>query len=152
MTDRTAPSAAAASTPTASLIAAAVRLADVLQTENAALVALNMPAAVRLLPEKLAAADAFVAAQAGAGAKGRQATRHRVELDAVARRLHDLAAENRRLLERAMLVQARVIATVAKAARATAERAAPGYGAPHGAPKGVRHAPRLAACAVATQA
>ncbi len=148
MTDTTAPRAVTANTPTASLIAAAVRLADVLQTENAALAALNMPAAVRLLPEKLAAADAFVAAQAGAGAKGRQAARHRIELEAVARRLQDLAVENRRPLERAMLVQTRVIATVAKAARATAERAAPGYGASHIA----RSAPRLAACAVATQA
>ena len=135
-------------TPTSLLIAAAVRLADVLQTENAALAALNMAAAARLLPEKLAAADAFAIAQAGAGAKERQAGRPGVELDAVAQRLQALAAENRRLLERAMLVQGRVIATVAKAARATAERAAPGYGALHGA----RNAPRLAACAVATQA
>ena len=39
-----------------SLIAAAVRLVDVLATENAALAALNMPAAARLLPEKIAAA------------------------------------------------------------------------------------------------
>lgn len=141
-------------TSTPSLIAAAVRLADVLQTENAALAALNMAAAARLLPEKLAAADAFAVAQAGtaagaaAAAKGRQAGRHGIELDAVAQRLQVLAAENRRLLQRAMLVQGRVIATVAKAARATAERAAPGYGAAHGA----RAAPRLAACAVATQA
>ncbi|MBV9748106.1 MAG: hypothetical protein JO157_04760 [Acetobacteraceae bacterium] len=148
MTDTTAPRAGATNTPTASLITAAVRLADVLQTENAALAALNMPAAVRLLPEKLAAADAFVAAQAGGGAKEPQAARHRIELKAVARRLQALAVENQRLLERAMLVQTRVIATVAKAARATAEREAPGYGASHG----VRAAPRLAACAVATQA
>lgn len=143
-----------ADTPTPTLIAAAVRLADVLQTENAALAALNMPAAVRLLPEKLAAADAFAAAQAGAdvGARERQAGRHGIELDAVARRLQALAAENRRLLDRAMLVQGRVIATVAKAARATAERAAPGYGTPHGAQHGAHRAPRLAACAVVTQA
>ncbi len=144
----TAPRAGVPNTPISSLIAAAVRLADVLHTENAALAALNIPAAVRLLPEKLAAADAFVTAQASAGAKGRQAARHRIELESIARRLQDLAAENRRLLERAMLVQTRVIATVAKAARATAERAAPGYSASHG----LRGAPRLAACAVATQA
>ncbi len=149
-------------TPTVSLIAAAVRLADVLQTENAALTALNMAAAARLLPEKLAAADAFAAAQAGASAGasgatgGRQAGRSGGELEAVARRLQTLAAENQRLLERAMLVQRRVIATVAKAARATAERAVPNYGAPqgpaHGAATRARRAPRLAACAVATQA
>lgn len=126
------------------LIAAAVRLADVLQTENAALAALNMPAAARLLPEKLAATDAFATAQAGAAARQRGAGRPGAELDSLARRLRELAAENRRLLERAMLVQGRVIATVAKAARATAERAAPTYGA--------HAAPRLAACAVLTQA
>lgn len=124
------------------LITAAIRLADVLQTENAALAALNMPAAARLLPEKLAATDAFAAAQAGVAAR-RGAGRGGAELDALARRLRELATENRRLLERAMLVQGRVIATVAKAARVTAERAAPIYGA---------HAPRLAACAVLTQA
>ena len=126
----------------AALLAAAVRLADVLQTENAALAAMNMPAAARLLPQKIAAADAFTAAQAGAGE--RHAGRYGVELEAVARRLQDLSAENRQLLERAMVVQGRVIATVAKAARATAERAKPGYGA--------RGALRLAACAVLTQA
>lgn len=133
-------------TPTPSLIAAAVRLADVLQTENAALAALNMPAAVRLLPEKLAAADAFAVAQAAA--RTCRVGRHRGELDSVARRLQSLAVENRRLLERAMLVQSRVIATIAKAARTTAERDAPGYRAS----QGTRNAPRLAACAVVAQA
>jgi hypothetical protein len=139
------------------LIAAAVRLADVLATENAALTALNLPAAARLLPEKLAATDAFTAAQAGARAGARAGAqvgakeggapgRPSAELETVAGRLRELAAENRRLLERAMLVQGRVIATVAKAARATAERTAPTYGA-----RGT--ARRLAAaCAVLTQA
>ena len=126
------------------LIAAAVRLADVLQTENAALAAMNMPAAARLQPEKLAAADAFAQAQAGAVKAGRTPGRHGPELASLARRLSDLGAENRRLLERAMLVQGRVIATVAKAARATAERSAPSYGA--------RGRPRPGACAVLTQA
>lgn len=121
------------------LITAAVRLADVLQTENAALAALNMTAAARLLPEKLAAADAFAMAQTAATATLPSGP----ELDAIARRLRELADENRLLLERAMLVQSRVIATVAKAARVTAERAAPGYG-PRPA--------RLAACAILTQA
>lgn len=121
------------------LITAAVRLADVLQTENAALATLNMPAAARLLPEKLAAADAFAAAQSTATASRSS----NPELESIARRLRELAAENRLLLERAMLVQSRVIATVAKAARVTAERAAPGYG-PRPA--------RLAACAILTQA
>ena len=131
-----------AATMNSGLIAAAVRLADVLATENTALAALNMPAAARLLPEKLAATDAFAAAQAAAAGHGRGGAGP--ELDSLARRLRELATENRRLLERAMLVQDRVIATIAKAARATAERAAPSYGA--------HPAPRLRACAVLTQA
>lgn len=125
---------------TPSLITAIVRLADVLQTENAALAALNMPAAARLLPEKLAAANALAAARADASDK----TQVSREMEAVAHRLRGLAAENRRLLERAMLVQGRVIATVAKAARMTAERETPSYGA--------RGAARLAAYAVLRQA
>lgn len=125
------------------LMAAAVRLADVLATENAALAALNMTAAARLLPEKIAAADAFAAVQAEAFKAS--AGRSRAELETLARRLRDLTAENRRLLERAMRVQGRVIETVARAARITAERAAaPAYGR--------RPAPRLAACAVLTRA
>ncbi len=119
------------------LIAAAIRLADVLQTENAALTALNMPAAARLLGEKIAAADAFEAARAGGVAPAQQG-----ELDQLGRQLMQLGLENRRLLERAMAVQSRVIATVARAARATAGRAAPGYG----------RATRPPACAVITQA
>ena len=130
-----------------SLIAAAVRLADVLATENAALATLNMTAAARLLPEKLAAADSFTAAQAAA--RCRESDAEEAELAALANRLQALAAENRQLLERAMVVQSRVIATVAKAARATAERAAlPGYGA-----RGPSSAlGRAEACAVLTRA
>lgn len=127
----------------ASLIASAMRLADVLQTENAALAMLNMTAAARLLPEKLAAADAFAAARAGA--QDRPAGADEREFASLANRLQSLSVENRRLLERAMLVQSRVIATVARAARAAAERAAmPAYGA--------RSTPRSEACAVATRA
>ena len=80
--------------PTSSLIAAAARLADVLATENAALAALNMPAAARLLPEKLAATAAFTAAQntSGQGAPGeRRAARPGPELEALARRLRGQA-------------------------------------------------------------
>ena len=130
-----------------SLIAAAVRLADVLATENAALATMNMTAAASLLPEKLAAADAFAAAQATA--QHRESGAEEVELAALANRLQALAAENRQLLERAMVVQSRVIATVAKAARATAERSAlPTYGARGGA----HGLGRPEACAVLTKA
>ena len=137
-----------------SLIAAAVRLADVLATENAALATMNMTAAASLLPEKLAAADAFAAAQAMAQVAGqhRESGAEEAELAALANRLQALAAENRQLLERAMVVQSRVIATVAtvaKAARATAERSAmPGYGA-RGSAHGLG---RAEACAVLTKA
>ena len=134
-----------------SLIAAAVRLADVLATENAALATMNMTAAASLLPEKLAAADAFAAAQAAVQVAGQhcESGAEEADLAALANRLQALTAENRQLLERAMVVQSRVIATVAKAARATAERSAiPGYGA-SGSAHGLG---RAEACAVLTKA
>lgn len=93
-----------------SLIEAAVRLADILAAENAALVAMDLAGAGRLLAEKQAATASLSAAQAAtlfapAGMKE------------AASRLNDLADENRRLLERAIAVQKRVLGTVARAAQ-----------------------------------
>ncbi len=119
------------------LIAAAARLADVLETENAALAVMNLPAAARLLGEKIAATVAFEAARASGLPRAQQS-----EMEQLGRRLNELALENRQLLERAMAIQNRVIATIAHAARATAKRAAPGYGRPARPPP----------CAVLTQA
>jgi hypothetical protein len=95
---------------TNTLIDAAVRLADILAAENVALVAMDLAGAAKLLGEKQAATANLSAAQAAtlfapAGMKE------------VAGRLNDLADENRRLLERAIAVQKRVLGTVARAAQ-----------------------------------
>ncbi len=104
---------------------AAEGLAELLARENAALAAMDLPSATALVEAKRAAADAFVAAQAKAVSSGA------VPVPDVVRRLSDLAAENRLLLERAMAVQQRVLAIIAEAApRASA--VAPRYGAAGG--------------------
>lgn len=98
------------------LIAAAVALADTLARENAALLALDLPSAVALLAEKHRDADAFAAAHARVAAQGGAIeTPLRVMAETVGARLSSLAAENKRLLERALLVQQRVIGSIARA-------------------------------------
>ena len=81
---------------------AAARLEAVLVAENAALERHDAVTATALLDEKLAAAKAL-------SAEG-------VSFEA-GERLRALAAENRRLLERAIKVQSRIIAMVARAAQ-----------------------------------
>jgi hypothetical protein len=81
---------------------AAARLEAVLTAENAALERLDAVTATSFLEEKLAAAQALSA----------EGVSH-----ATAERLRALAAENRRLLERAIKVQGRIIAMVARAAQ-----------------------------------
>ena len=111
------------------LAAAVTRLAAVLAQENAALAALDLPAIGALLPEKQAATAALTAARAAAeGAR----TAERLRPDAA--QLAALAAETRRLLERAMTVQTRIMGLVARALPVTA---APGYRA-GGAPPATR--------------
>lgn len=101
------------------LIVAAAHLADMLAAENTALASMDFPGAARLLPMKIAAADAFSAAQ---GAERTAAA----GLREVATRLQQAAEENRRLLKRAMAVQTRVLGTLAQAARTAS--ATPHYG------------------------
>ncbi len=96
---------------------AAERLAAVLARENAALAALDLRRAAGMLAEKQQAAAAFVAAQPGGGAPPAE----------LARRLRDLAQENRLKLEHAMAVQRRIIGIIARAVRGSV--AAPRYGA-----------------------
>lgn len=104
---------------------AAEGLVEVLARENAALAAMDLPSATALVEAKRAAAEAFVSAQAKAATTGV------VAVPEVVRRLRELAAENRLLLERAMAVQQRVLAIIAEAApRASAQ--APRYGAAGG--------------------
>ena len=104
------------------VLAAAMRLADLLAEENAALTALDLPRAGALLGAKTAALEDFTAAlQAATAPRGDSARQ-------VAERLRVLGEANRRLLERAIHVQGRVLASIAKAlpkALATAPR----YGA-----------------------
>ena len=102
------------------LLAATVRLAGTLEAENVALRALNLPAAAALLPEKQAATDAFEAARKAAPPVRSETLR------GAASNLVAQADENRRLLERAILVQTRVLGIIAGAARAS--NPAPRYG------------------------
>ena len=94
-------------------IAAAAALAETLEAENAALAALDLPRAAGLLGEKQRAVAEFAEAEPNPAA------------DRMARRLRALALENKRLLERAIAVQGRVIGVVAQAAAASEKT---GYG------------------------
>ncbi len=111
------------------LLAAGGRLADALLAENEALARLDLPGAAGLSGAKMRATDAFAAAFAAAskvgarpeGASQREGARNMAE------RLEALGAENKRLLQRAISVQSRVIETIAAAALPRA--ANPVYGA-----------------------
>jgi hypothetical protein len=85
---------------------AAERLADVLERENAALQRLDLSAATALMAEKEAAAQLLSAE--------RHASAEPEDSDTAARLLR-LTQQNHGLLERAILVQARVIEIVAQA-------------------------------------
>jgi hypothetical protein len=95
------------------LIATARLLVDVLERENAALRIMDLRRAAGLLPEKSAAIaelTAFGEAPALPPDPG---------LGVVARQLHALTLENRRLLDRAIVAQRRVIGIIVRAAIAT---------------------------------
>jgi hypothetical protein len=96
---------------TPSLDYAVQSLARLLAEENAALVAMDFGRAGALLAPKHAAADALAAAWRAAASDDLPRPQL-VELGA-------LADENRRLLNRAMRVQKRVLDLVARAARGT---------------------------------
>jgi hypothetical protein len=117
------------------MIAAGTLLAETLEAENAALSALDLPLAAGMLADKQrAVADLAAALVAPAS---------RDAAERMARRLQALAVENRRLLERAMAAQGRVIEVVARAA---ASATAPtGYGS-------ARAAGRPAALALSARA
>ena len=103
------------------LIAAGTQLAATLEAENAALAVLDLPRAAGLLAEKQRAVAGFVGGQGVLPAAG---------AERMVRRLQALAAENKRLLERAIAAQGRVIGIVARAAAAA--EAPAGYGATRG--------------------
>jgi flagellar biosynthesis/type III secretory pathway chaperone len=105
------------------LHAAAMQLAEMLERENAALQRLDLPAAAALLAGKRAALAMFESVAREDTPVGASAEAMRP----LAFRLRDAAAENKRLLERAMAAQHHVMSLLAQAAR----QAGPGkrYGA-----------------------
>ncbi len=111
---------------TPDLINAAVRLADLLAEENAALLTLDLPRAAALSERKAQAMDAFSTARAHTTAQPASGTAVTRE---VTLRLNSLAEQNRSLLERAMHVQARVIGTIARVGAQSMASNAPRYGA-----------------------
>ena len=98
---------------TPELIEAAINLADLLEAENAALTALDLPRAAGMLAAKTAAMTSFEAARQRAQASP---VAQKVARD-VTEKLGVAAEDNRRLLERAITVQGRVLETIARAAR-----------------------------------
>jgi len=94
---------------------AVLRLSDVLERENQALAVMDIRRATALLPEKSAALAAFADLTPDP------------TLTREARYLDELARGNRRLLDRAIFVQNRVIGIVVRAAISAAPR--PSYGA-----------------------
>jgi hypothetical protein len=131
-----------AATPT--LADAADALAGVLERENALLAALDLPAAAAMLPAKRAAAEAFRRAQTAARERAQPADLP-TRMAAAGRRLVGLAVENRRLLERGLVAQGRVIAVIARAAQARPQPLGR-YGA-NGALTGSRLSGPVAICA-----
>lgn len=103
---------------------ASAALAALLEHENRLLEALDLAAAAALLPAKQEAAGAFLRAQM----HSRPDASATSALAALATRLRALAGENRRLLERGLAAQGRVIAVIARAVRAH-PATAPRYGA-----------------------
>jgi hypothetical protein len=113
------------------LLHTAQALADILAAENAALEALDIGLATHLLVEKRQAADGFAAAHARLAAAGPLPAAARARLEATATTLRAAAEENRRLLERAIAVQTRVMDVIARAAPHVGAEA-PRYGAQGG--------------------
>lgn len=109
---------------TLELTDAGTAMAETLEAENCALTALDLPRAGAMLARKQRALADLAAAAARANTQSHHAA------DRVARRLQSLAIENKRLLERALAAQGRVIEVVAPAA-ASAD-APTGYGPAHG--------------------
>jgi hypothetical protein len=95
---------------TAALIETVSSLSDTLARENAALDALDLAAAVAVLPDKRRALALLTDA-----APVTVSSEQRPAMEAALRRLRDLAGENRVLLQRALTVQSRVIDIVAGA-------------------------------------
>ncbi len=124
----------------AELLAAAERLVDALERENAALATLDLPSAAAMFEDKQRAAAGFIAVRTGSIGFGQRAA-----VERSLGRLQLLAEQNRTLLERAIAAQRRVIGIIARAvpqATATPRYAAGGS---------LADAPRPAAFALLTR-
>ncbi len=110
---------------THAMIAAAVALAHTLTEENAALRAHDIARAMSLLARKRAEMQSLSNLQRSSGALSPEQW---ALAQQVAARLADAAAENRRLLERAIAVQGEVIATLLRAVPAALPAARYGAG------------------------
>lgn len=98
------------------LITAAVSLVEIIAQENDALRSFDLRHAALLTDSKARAIEAFISAQAKQDRSKTTNPTQRESVLEMAARLRDLVAENRRLLERAIGVQQRVIGVVARAA------------------------------------
>jgi flagellar biosynthesis/type III secretory pathway chaperone len=98
------------------LIDAALSLLQVIAQENEALRSFDLRHAASLTDGKARAIEAFIAAQIRQDRAKKTDPAQREAVLEMAARLRDLVAENRRLLERAISVQQRVIGVVARAA------------------------------------
>lgn len=98
---------------TTDLRTAARHLVEVLEQENDALTRSDFAAAVALVPSKEAALLDLTQHQPVPGNPGSDV---RAPMAALGQRLTDLAAENQRLLERAIIVQTRIVQIIARAA------------------------------------
>ncbi|HEY4251050.1 MAG TPA: hypothetical protein VGM87_07610 [Roseomonas sp.] len=111
------------------LLRAGQRLAEALLAENAALAKLDLAQAGQLAGDKIRATDAFAAAAQSCQKLGTRAEGpERSVAQALTAQIADLGAENRRLLQRAIALQSRVIETIAQAALPAANPL-PGYAA-----------------------
>ena len=110
------------------LIEAANELAETLSTENEHLAAMDLAQAVTVLKDKQRTMAAFESAQARTppASLSPEARRHAAQL---ATRLRELVHENRRLLERGLAVQTRVVTAIARAVPAATRGAPSRYGA-----------------------
>jgi hypothetical protein len=97
------------------------RLGEILELENAALTAMDLRRVTALLPMK-------AAVMADLGEAGERTSKQTPEMLAAAGRIDRLARDNRRLLERAIVAQQRVIGIMVGAAQAARSRE-PAYGA-----------------------
>jgi hypothetical protein len=107
---------------------ASAALAALLEHENRLLEALDLAAAAALLPAKQGATTTFLRAQVRTKSSGGIPPAGHIAMAGLGARLRTLAAENRRLLERGLAAQGRVIAVIARAVRAHPVTA-PRYGA-----------------------